>query len=48
MLEYLIWSYSLHIILGDFNINYESERSILGIFSDYTQVVDKPTHLGGA
>ena len=47
-LEYLIRSDSPHIILGDFNINHESERSMLTIFSDNIQVVDKPTHLRGA
>ena len=34
--------------MSDFNIDYESERSMLAIFSDYIQVVDKATYLGGA
>ena len=34
--------------MGDFNFNYESERSMVAMFSDYIQVVNKPTHLGGA
>ena len=34
--------------MSDFNIDYESERSMLAIFSDYIQVVEKSTNLGGA
>ena len=47
-LEYLIRSDAPHIIFGDFNFNYKTERSMLAIFSDYIQVFDKTTHLEGA
>ena len=33
--------------MGNFNIDYESERSMPAIFSVYIQVVYKLTHLGG-
>ena len=40
------------MILGDFNVNYVSEKNMLAIFSDYIQdyiqVVNKSTHRGGA
>ena len=40
--------FSPQIISGDFDFNYESERIIRAIFSDYIQVVYETTHLGGA
>ena len=47
MPEYLIRSDSPHKILDNFNTNCKSERSMPAIFSNYIQVVYKPTHLEG-
>ena len=42
---------TVHIILGDFNIyaqDQEQTRTLLQILQNYQQIVQEPTHLGGA
>ena len=41
----------VHIVLGDFNINAQDRdqsNTLLQIFQDYQQILQDPTHLGGA
>ena len=40
---------NIDIVLGDFNINAQNQpNQLLQIFSDYKQIVTKPTQLSGA
>ena len=41
---------NIHVILGDFNINAQdpAQDNLLQIFQNYQQIVQEPTHLGGA
>ena len=48
-LTVLVNSYNIHILLGDFNIDYFGKHETLtGALSDYTMFVTCPTHIDGS
>ena len=49
MLQYLVATYSIDVITGDFSCDLlkVSENKFLDIFSDHVQMLNKPTHISG-
>ena len=49
-LEIFLWRYYIGIVLGDFNINTLNRANIdlQNIFSNYTLLVNEPTHISGS
>ena len=48
-LRSLVSSYKIHILLGDFNIEYFVANDVLDeVLSNYTMVVSEPTHIDGS
>ena len=47
MLQYLLATYSIDIIAGDFNYDLLKvlQNKFLDIFTDHVQTVNKPTHI---
>ena len=48
-LHSLVNSHNIHILLGDFNVDYFAAKDILKeVLLDYTMVVHEPTHIDGS
>ena len=50
MLQYLVATYSIDFIAGDFNYDLlkVSENKLLDSFTVYVQMINKPTHISGS
>ena len=47
MLQYLVATYSIDIIAGDFDLLKVLENKLLDIFTDHAYMVNKLTHISG-
>ena len=47
-LSALVNSYTIHVLMGDFNLTYYEKKQLLNqALSDYTMIVSQPTHIDG-